>query len=350
MRLENAKEYLTFDDVMFQPNYFEGDSRSQISIASEFAGLKMELPVFSANMKHVTGENMALELARHGGIGILHRFKSIVDAEEEFCGIRKILEKTENCDETHKVGVSVGVNKEDRERFLRLQDKGARLFCIDIAHGHCRKMKEMLQFMKENKKDATIIIAGNIASVEAARDLVEWGASIVKCGIGPGAMCQTRENTGAGVPQLSILEEIHYAFEECGIRSDVGIIADGGMKTTGHIAKSLVYADAVMLGTMLAGTSETPGHVFENKDGQYYKVMAGSASAEEKTANGNEKKFVEGMTTTIPFRGHVKYIFRKIHENLQSSFSYSGASNMEEFKQKARFIILSYGGMKESKI
>ena len=351
MRLKDAKTYLTFDDVMFQPNRFNGNSRSDIDLTSEFAGLKMKLPVFSANMKHVTGENMAIELAKHGGIGVLHRFNDTYTAGEEFAGVmtRLLMDGIAKDRTDKKVAVSIGVNESDKERFLNLQKHHARLFCIDIAHGHCNKMKEMLEFINKNKEEDTVIIAGNIASVDAALDLIKWGADIIKVGIGPGKMCQTRENTGAGVPQLSILEEIHYALKDSGVRSEVGIIADGGMSSTGHIAKALVYADAVMLGSMLAGTSETPGHVFEDKNGQYYKVMAGSASAEEKTANGNAKKFVEGMTTTVPFKGHVKYIFRKIKENVQSSFSYSGSENMEEFKENARFVKLSPGGMKESK-
>lgn len=354
-RLLTIREYLTFDDVMFQPNYFDGDSRSNISIKSKCSNLELNFPVMSANMKHVTGKNMAVELAKHGGIGVLHRFQTMDEAVKEFEETILDLEELDNVkNPKQQVAVSIGVNQEDKERFCLLLGAGAKIFCIDIAHGHCKKMKEMLKYISDIKEqnghqDNLTIIAGNIASAGAAQDLVNWGADVIKVGIGPGKFCQTRENTGAGVPQLSILEEIDRLLIMNGMRDKVGVIADGGLSKTADIAKALVYADAVMLGTMLAGTIETPGHVFENKDGEYYKVMAGSASAEEKTANGNDKKFVEGMTSTIQFKGHVKYIFRKIYENVQSSFSYSGAQNMEEFKKKARFVRLTNSGIKESK-
>jgi IMP dehydrogenase len=128
------------------------------------------------------------------------------------------------------------------------------------------------------------------------------------------------------------------------------IIADGGIKKTGDIAKALKYADAVMMGGFFAGTTETPGHVYETMGGDFYKTMAGSASAESKVRSGNKNSFVEGGIRQVPFRGHVKYILAKAKENIQSSFSYSGAKNMEKFKKKSKLIKISGGGKKESKI
>lgn len=157
--------------------------------------------------------------------------------------------------------------------------------------------------------------------------------------------CQTRENTGVGVPQLYVLEKIRQSLPK-----DASIIADGGIKKTGDIAKALKYTDAVMLGSFLAGTSETPGHVYEDMNQQWYKTIAGSASAESKVKSGKNKTFVEGGIRQVPFRGKVKYILRKIQENVQSSLSYSGARTLEEFKEKSVLIKISGGGKKESKL
>jgi IMP dehydrogenase len=189
------------------------------------------------------------------------------------------------------------------------------------------------------------IIAGNVATAEGALDIYNWGADVIKVGIGPGSCCQTRENTGVGVPQLSALVNVREALPE-----EAYIIADGGIKKTGDIAKALKYADAVMMGGFFAGTTETPGHVYETMGGDFYKTMAGSASAESKVRSGNKNSFVEGGIRQVPFRGHVKYILAKAKENIQSSFSYSGAKNMEKFKKKSKLIKISGGGKKESKI
>lgn len=158
------------------------------------------------------------------------------------------------------------------------------------------------------------------------------------------SVCETRKNTGVGVPQLGALDSIREACP------DIKIIADGGIKSNGDIAKALKFADAVMIGSFISGTSETPGHVYEDKDGKFYKTYGGSASAENKVKNGGNNAFVEGVMTTVPFRGHVKHILRKTKGNLQSSFSYSGAWNLREFHEKAEFIFITGGGKSESKI
>ena len=158
------------------------------------------------------------------------------------------------------------------------------------------------------------------------------------------SVCETRKNTGVGVPQLGALDSIREACP------DIKIIADGGIKSNGDIAKALKFADAVMIGSFISGTSETPGHVYEDKDGKFYKTYGGSASAENKVKNGGNNAFVEGVMTTVPFRGHVKHILRKTKGNLQSSFSYSGAWNLKEFHEKAEFIFITGGGKSESKI
>jgi len=329
----------TFDDVMFQPQYSEIQSRSEVCLSSKIGNLDLDLPVISANMRDVTEGSMAREMFINGGLGILHRFMPIEDNVEMFL---ESVSKA-NC-HPKNIGVSVGVGDESKNRFDALYSSGARTFCIDVAHGHHVNVKDMLIWISNNynREDMTII-AGNIATWQAADALKDWGAGVVKVGIGPGSCCKTRENTGVGIPQLYALKEIRTM---CG---DIQMIADGGIKKTGDIAKALLYADAVMMGGFLSGTTETPGHVYEKMDGQLYKTIAGSASAESKVKSGKSNSFVEGGIREVPFRGRVKYILKKIRENVQSSFSYSGARNIKEFRERAKLVPISGGGKKESK-
>lgn len=344
----------TFNDVMFEPQYSEVLSRSNIDLTSDMGKFKLQLPVISANMKDITGPKMVLAMATHGAIGILHRF--IKEGEGDDYGVSDFQESIDLLQpETFNdgfntpkllghLGVSVGVQEMDKERFRRLHGCGAQIFCIDVAHGHHILVKNMIEWVRTMYSPSICIIAGNVATAKGAKDLIEWGADIIKVGIGPGDVCMTRKNTGVGVPQLHALKEIREA------NPDIKMIADGGIKSTGDIAKALKYANAVMIGSFIAGTSETPGHVYENPDGKYYKVYGGSASGERKVQNGQSHKHVEGIVKMVDFRGKVKYILRKIKENLQSAFSYSGANNLAEFQQKAVLREISGGAKQESKL
>lgn len=335
----------TFSDVMFEPQYSDIESRQLILIGTKLKDLNLRLPVISANMADITEKNMVCAMWSSGGLGILHRFMSIED------NVKMFLDCVESIGESHMVGVSIGVGEDEKNRFRALHDAGATTFCIDVAHGHHINVRLMLEWIRANyNTDELVIIAGNVASVNGALDLFLWGADVVKVGVGPGSCCQTRENTGVGVPQLYILEKIRDAMSKSSYYDNKHIIADGGLKKTGDIAKALKYADAVMLGGMLAGTTETPGHVYETMSGEFYKTMAGSASAESKVKSGKENAFVEGGIRQVPFRGHVKYVLRKIQQNVQSSFSYSGSRNLKQFQQKSKLIKISGGGKQESKL
>ena len=375
----------TFNDVLIVPKYSEITSRRDVDISVDFGMFKLYHPSISANMKHITEHRMAQGMIDEGGMGIIHRFCTVEREVEEYRKVQAYIDSpgdtvtansvlfseninapegtsattyTTNSGQTVSVtnkknhngvvGVSIGVQEEDVDRFIALYDAGARIFCIDIAHGHCKQMKDMLEKIKLNRKDV-YIIAGNVATADGAYDLADWGANCVKVGIGPGSACMTRKNTGIGVPQLYALESVQKEFVNQGIKN-VKIIADGGMTSPGDITKALKYADAVMLGNMLSGTTETPGAVFEDENGRFYKVYAGSASGENKVQNGSVNEYVEGIAKTTTFRGHVKHILRKIKHGIQSAFSYVGASNMVEFKRKCEFIEITSGGRDESKI
>jgi IMP dehydrogenase len=329
----------TFSDVLIIPKYSEISTRKDVDTSSNFGTFKLNIPIFSANMRTITGPEMAKTLITEGAIGVMHRFDTSDNILNMFLSLQK---------DTIPCIMSIGVNSNtDKYLFNNLYQNGCRLFCIDIAHGHCLAMKDMIKWIKSNFIGVTLI-AGNVATGEAIYDLADWGVDIGKVGIGGGSACQTRKNTGIGVPQLFALQQVREEITKQHL--NIKIIADGGLTNVGDIAKALKFADGCMLGKMLAGTTETPGSVFKNKDGQYYKVYMGSASGENKISNNQNPDYIEGIATEVPFRGHVKYILKEIKEGLQSAFSYVGAKNLKEFQEKAEFIHISEGSRVESKI
>ena len=338
------KKALTFSDVLIVPKYSTIRSRSEVDLTTKLGKhISIKLPVIAANMKSVCGLAMVQAMHSEGGIGFLHRFKTIEEA---------IVDAQVLKEEGIPFGVSIGVQEEDKHRFVELYEYGARVFVIDVAHGDHILVKEMLHWIQSSHptlyKEADFI-AGNIATGDAALRLIEWGATCVKVGIGPGRACTTRKNTGIGMPQLTALEMVNGAIESH--NADCSVISDGGITCIGDIAKALgYYADAVMVGSFISGTTETPGKVFKDETGSYYKVYSGSASGENKHDNGQPTDFVEGISIKVPFRGHVKYVLREIRDGLRSAFSYVGASNLEEFRANCEFIELSGGGKAESKL
>jgi IMP dehydrogenase len=343
----------TFNDVMFVPQYSEIEHRKDISTTTNMGKFVLELPLISANMKDITGPKMAAKMAMMGGLGILHRFapeglnhqERIEYALDQYKQTKILLQKTDVELNPYTFGVSVGVQESDKERFEALFEAGACLFTVDVAHGHHLLVKNMIEFMRNAIYGKDIcIIAGNVATEQAAGALKEWGADIVKIGIGPGSVCETRKNTGVGVPQLKAIRAIRNAYP------DLPTIADGGIKYYGDLPKALKYSNAVMVGSLIAGTTETPGHVYQNDKGEFYKVYGGSASGERKVENGGNNSFVEGVIKLVPFRGKVKYIIHKSSDSIRSSMSYSGANNLEEFRSKAIMADIGSGGRTESKL
>jgi len=335
---------LTFSDVLIKPKHSRIRSRKDVSLNTSFGHFELALPVFSANMKSITGVKMAVEMYNNGAMGMLHRFCSIEEAVDDFKEVATLAS-----DLQHPCGVSIGIHDNDKERFDKLYEAGAKIFCIDVAHGDHASVQDMLKWINQKKLSDVYIIAGNVATGDGAYNLADWGANCVKIGIGPGHACMTRKFTGVGVPQLYALEDVDTVFKQQGI-SNVQKIADGGIEAVGDISKALKYVDGVMLGKFLSGTAETPGPVFQNQQGSFYKVYAGSASGENKFSNGQTTDFVEGVAMEVPFRGKVYYILKSILEGVQSACSYVGANNLKEFKDLCEFIQISGGGKTESKI
>jgi len=339
---------ISFNQVSIVEQLSEEPSRRFISYSADMGKFVMGLPVISSNMPQITEENMVACMYMNGGRGILHRFCSIERNVEMY---KESMERLAT-DDIYAVGVSIGVSTKDKDRFLNLYEVGARLFCIDVAHGHHLLVKDMIEWVKEQADDI-YLIAGNVAREEGARDLAKWGADAIKVGIGPGSVCSTRKNTGVGTPQFSAIQNSKKGLKDY---PDVKIIADGGIKNAGDVPKAIAAgADVVMVGAVLAGTTETPGKVYPSPDTDlwnrtYYKVYGGSASGENKVSNGKEHKFVEGIMKTVPFKGKAKYILDEIVDGLQSCFSYTGAKDMATFKKKVKFEIMEASGIAESKL
>ncbi len=224
-----------------------------------------------------------------------------------------------------------------------LRSAGANLICVDVAHGHHQMMRECLTVLKTKFGDSIHIMAGNVATLEAFNDLADWGADSIRVGIGGGSICSTRVQTGHGVPTLQSV------FDCSGSDRDVMLVADGGIKTSGDIVKALAAgADAVMVGSMLAGTAETPGPIHRDTSGKEYKVYRGMASRSAQIEWRGKSSSPEGISTTIPYKGSVQDILADIAGNVKSGLSYSGARNIKELRHAAKFIKQTGAGQMES--
>ena len=336
------REAVCFDDVLLEPKYSTIETRQDINLDTTINDLKFSTPIISSPMDTVTEVSMVKSILKFGGLPILHRYNTI----KEQCGlvfeICDFLEQTSN-NNINKISASVGVGKDAMHRVEALYNTGVRIFCLDIAHGHHNLMERCLKSIREKYGSSVTIIAGNVATASGFSDLSEWGADAIRVGIGGGSICSTRIQTGHGIPTLQ-------SVFDCAHIDGAKLIADGGIKTSGDIVKALAAgADFVMLGSMLAGTDESPGEVFESNEGKRYKVYRGMASPEAQIAWRKEVRSLEGISTTIPYKGPVLDVLTKLTKNIKSGLSYSGARNLTEFQAKASFIKQTTLGLKESK-
>ena len=335
----NNTEALTYDDVLLQPQYSEIRSRKEIDVGTDLGrGLKLSLPIFSSPMDTITGGHMASSMYKLGGVGILHRYNTI---EEQVLQVWRAYEYSVNST-SPILGAAIGISGDYIERATALLAAGVDFLCVDVAHGHHILMKEALQKLR-NLTDEFHIMAGNVATLQGVNDLADWGADSVRCNIGGGSICSTRVQTGHGLPGL------HTIFECSKTDRDVAIIADGGIRNSGDIVKALAAgADAVMCGSLLAGTTESPGDVFEDRDGFRYKSYRGMASKEAQMKWKGKYSSFEGVASRVPFRGSVVKILEDVERGIRSGFSYSGALNLKELQHKAKFVRQTTAGLGES--
>jgi IMP dehydrogenase len=464
---------LTYDDVLLVPQYSDVESRRKLSTQTKLTQkLSLQIPIVSANMDTVTESEMAIAMAREGGIGIIHRFMSvneqvaqisrvkksesfrvdnpivlndshtvrdvrrvvdetytggilIVDNENHVIGIittrdllfekddskpvsevmtRKVvtapddtsLEQAEKILHEHRieklplvdkngklaglitmkdilrltefpkatkdsrgrlaVGAAVGVKASELKRIERLLEAGADCIVVDIAHGDSKQEIEIIKQIRKNFSSAQII-GGNVATAEGTQRLIDAGADAVKVGVGPGSICITRIVAGAGVPQLTAVMECAAVARP----QNIPIIADGGVRTSGDVVKAIAAgASTVMLGSLLAGTDESPGLLMTRK-GHRYKVSRGMASLQanvarkvregegDVTQEDIEEYVSEGVEAAVPYRGSAREMLHQLVGGLQSGMSYSNAHTLDELNKNAVFVRMTQVGLAESK-
>lgn len=324
----------SFDDVLLVPQYSEIESRRVLTTKNSLGDIELYLPVISSPMDTVTEVEMASIVDAHGGLGIIHRYNSPADQAN--------LVKRARLKDTKNVGAAIGVTGDYLERAQAVVEEGANVLCVDVAHGHHSMMKAALANLREVFGDSIHIMAGNVATGKGACDLADWGAHSVRVGVGGGSICSTRLVSGHGVPTLqSVIDCVDAGCP-------IPIIADGGMKTSGDIVKALAAgADFVMLGSMLAGTDQSPGQVFDSGN-KRYKVYRGMASSEAQVNWRGKTSTPEGISTTIPYKGDVNSILADLRGGIQSGMSYSGATSIQELQTKATFIQQTVAGQAES--
>jgi len=342
------KKSLTYDDIQLIPKYSEIPSRNDIklhTLLSKRYGLLN--PIVASPMDTVCELEMAWKMYLLGGVGCIHRFNSI---EEQTNIVKELYNRIFSPDLPEvewNVGcgippimAAIGVSEGDKDRAKSLVEAGCNILLIDVAHGHHKNVKKMLEWCKQNLDDKVDIIAGNIATKEAALDLESWGADGLRVGIGGGSLCTTRMKTGFGIPNVSSLKDVISVAK-------TPVMADGGIRSSGDISKALALGSSqVMLGSLIAGTDEAPGQIIETKNG-LYKRYRGSASLETKVTHGQQTRNVEGESTTIPYKGGVKFIVNGLIDGVKSALSYGGAQDLEHFNPS--YVLVTNSGLNEAK-
>jgi len=311
---------IEFSDVYIVPQYSMVSSRAMVDTSSILDPLlgynKIDVPVISANMDSVTDGKMAKAMSSAGAIGALHRFMSIEENVKQY-------KLTKN----KPTLVSVGVSENSKNRAQALYNAGARHFIIDIAHGHSELMENMVKWLREKYKDI-YIVGGNVATFDGAVDLISWGVNAIKCGIGPGAVCLTKNVTGVTVPQFTAIRDCVRAADS--VNTPITVIADGGIREIGDIAKALgAGADFVMAGSLFASCKEAP----------LPGIYRGSASKDVmKTVRSDDLPTPEGKSVEIKQEEiSVKELVGNIKGGLQSAFSYSNATDLVDFQARCKF-------------
>ncbi len=307
--------------------------------------------------------------SREQALELLHKHRLervlVVDAEWRLRGlvtVKDIMKETEHpnaCKDAQgklRVGAAVGVGEGTEERVAALVEAGADVLVVDTAHGHAQGVLDRVQWIKKNFPKMQVI-GGNIGTADGARALVDHGADGVKVGIGPGSICTTRIVAGVGVPQITAIQDVAAALA----KTDVPLIADGGVRYSGDAAKALgAGAHAVMLGSMFAGTDESPGEI-ELYQGRSYKsyrgmgslgaMQRGAADRYFQDSEMNVDKLVpEGVEGRVPYKGSVVWVLQQLVGGVRASMGYTGCATVEELRTRSRFVEITSAGMRESHV
>ncbi len=342
------KEALTFDDVTLAPKYSEilpSDADTSVSLTEH---LKLKIPLLSSAMDTVTESRMAIAIAKAGGIGVIHRN---LDIKKQLSEIKKVKKQK------LIVGAAVGAAPNEFIRAKEIIKEGVDLIVVDTAHGHTKKVAEIIKYIKKIKTTKIALCAGNIATPEAAKFLINLGVDVIKVGIGPGSICTTRLVAGIGVPQLSAILNVRSSLKN----KNVKIISDGGIKYSGDLAKAFAAgADAVMIGSLFAGTNETPGKLIKKK-GQLFKSFRGMGSVGamnkgsadryfQKKQKDSSKYVPEGVEGFVKYKGEVGTIIYKLIGGLKSSMGYLGSKTIVKLRNKPQFVKITKAGFYESMV
>ncbi|MDM8265782.1 IMP dehydrogenase [Limosilactobacillus pontis] len=357
-----AKKGLTFDDVLLIP----AESHvlpNEVDLSTQLAdNLKLHIPLISAGMDTVTEGPMAIAMALQGGLGVVHKNMSIQAQASEVANVKSVVvpgsaTKAAVDDQNRLLcAAAVGVTSDTFERAEALLKAGADAIVIDTAHGHSAGVLRKIKEIRDHFPDVTLI-AGNVATGEATAALFDSGVDVVKVGIGPGSICTTRVVAGVGVPQITAIYDAATVAREYG----KPIIADGGIKYSGDVVKALAAGgNAVMLGSMLSGTTEAPGEVFEVQ-GKKYKAYRGMGSVGAMAqAHGSSDRYFqggvneanklvpEGIEARVEYKGDVSDIVFQIDGGLRSGMGYVGAPDIPTLINNAQFVQITNAGLRES--
>jgi len=342
---------LTYDDVLLLPDASEVVP-SEVETKTQLTrNISLDVPLVSSAMDTVTESQMAIAMAKAGGIGIIHRNLSI----EEQVTHAKLVKGAGLL-----VGAAVGVGDDGFARAQALIDAGIDVVVVDTAHGHHRAVLDAIERIKKKYSEQEVI-GGNVATRAGAQALINAGADAVKVGVGPGSICTTRVVAGVGVPQVTAIMEAAKACK----KSDVPLIADGGLQYSGDIAKAIVSgADSVMLGSLLAGCDESPGELIEI-DGRKYKSYRGMGSLGAMQSRGEKKSYSkdrymqddvlaedklvpEGIEGKVAYRGSVATVVHQLVGGLRSGMGYAGAATIDDLKRNGRLVQITFAGLQES--
>lgn len=353
---EIIKNAYTFDDVLLIPNKSEVLPNQVILETNITKTIKLNIPLISASMDTVTESKMAVAMAKEGGVGIIHKNMSIEDQSQEVRIVKNLKHDknskyTVDNDGRLLCGASVGVTLDMMDRVDSLVNEGVDIIVLDTAHGHSKGVLDGVRKIK-SKYPTLQLIAGNVATAEAVKDLVNEGADCVKVGIGPGSICTTRIVAGVGVPQLTAVMD---CVEEA-VKYNIPIIADGGVKYSGDIVKALAAgASVIMIGSIFAGCDESPGEkiVFGDKTYKSYRGMGSlgamnDGSSDRYFQNGTKKFVPEGIEGVVPYKGNLSDIVYQLVGGIKSGMGYLGVDNLKDLYKNAKFVIQTSSGIKES--
>lgn len=327
---------MCFDDILLVPRYSELTSRTSPNISTKIGTLDLKIPIISAPMDSITGQEMLITMDKIGGIGILTRYIDMLDATEIARQVSEIKYAKDNG--ASLVGCAIGIKNDVKNKATQLLDVGCNIICLDVAHGDHTKMYQAIEVLINliGIYDFTIM-AGNVCTIPGAQRFANNGVDIIKVGIGPGSACTTRTITGFGYPQFSAIEEISEIMKENSY--NVSIICDGGIRDSGDIVKALLAgADAVMVGYILAGTDSTP--VIDNK-----RMIRGMSS---RMVSNRSNIAPEGIEIEVGDCGNTESIIKEYCMGIKSGLAMGGVNNIQDLRSNVGYIQVSPLSMKET--